>query len=164
VEAIWKNRVSQKDKAHAAEARALRDEAAANKARADRLEAEQRTRTQGDLSEADRWKAQAEAANAALEQERQQRIAEVRVTKYPAAAEALDEAIILSMDEGKLAALNARLTSDGEPPAPSGPIDPNSAPKRPATPPSSPGDKSVEELQGDLKKYGPSYADRVVNG
>lgn len=158
IEAIWKNRVSQKDKAHAAEAKALREErdaalAAANaKVKAEAV----------DASEADQWKARAEAAEKAAADERQARIIDVRSAKYPAAAEALGADVIAAMDEGKLAAANARLSSD-EPPAPS-PMDPNAAPKRNPAPPKSAGDKSVADLESDLRKFSPEFSERIANG
>ena len=159
IEAIWKNRVSQKDKAHNAEAQALRNQNETLKQRLERMEAEQRQKNEGDLSEADQWKAKAEDAERRAQQADQQRVIDVRLAKYPAAAEALDEAVLGSMDEGKLAALNTRLAGEGSPP--SGPIDPNSAPKRNPAPPKSAADKSVAELESDLERYGPAFAARI---
>jgi len=155
IEAIWKNRVSQKDKAHAAESTALRSERDELNRRLQRMEAEAQARTQGELSEADAWKAKAEDAERRLQQTEQQRVIDVRLAKYPAAAEALDESVLGAMDEGKLAALNTRLAGEGSPS--SGPIDPNSAPKRNPAPPKSPNDKTVAELEADLERYGPAY-------
>jgi hypothetical protein len=155
IEAIWKNRVSQKDRAHAAEAKALRERAEAAEAKAARTaEAE----AEGS-SDADQWKAKYEASQKAVEQERTERLIEVREAKYPMAAEALEPEVLAKMDEGKLAALNARL-DDGEP-APSGRIDPNAAPRRTPSPPTSPRDKSVAELEADLKRYGPGYVNQI---
>lgn len=151
VEAIWKNRVAGKDKAHAAETKALREQLAAAEARANRkVEVEA-----AGSSDAEQWKAKYEEAQQAAEQERQARLIEVREAKYPLAAEALEPAQLASMDEGKLAALNARLDTDETPPA--GRIDPNAAPRRTPSPPANPKDRSVEELEADLKRYGPAY-------
>jgi hypothetical protein len=151
IEAIWKNRVAGKDKAHAAETATLRQQIADYEARLT-------TKQQQDLenmTEAEQWKAKAKAAEDERDAERQQRVLEVRQTKYTAAAENLDEATLASMDEAKLAALNARLTGDEAPPPPI--MDPNTAPKRTSSPPASSRDKSVEELESDLKKHEPEF-------
>lgn len=152
VEAIWKNRVSQKDKAHAAEAKALREQVASYEKRLSaKAEADS-----ADESETGQWKAKYEEAQKAADQERQARLIEVREAKYPLAAEALEPEILAQMDEGKLAALNARLDSE-EAPATGTRIDPNAAPRRSPSPPTSTRDKSVAELEADLKQHGPAY-------
>jgi hypothetical protein len=158
IEAIWKNRVSKKDAAHDAEVKALRENLAAAEKRATAKAAAEAA----DASEADQWKARAEAAEAQVQQERQDHIREVRSTKYPHAAEALDPDVIAAMDEGKLASLNSRLSGEEEEPS-GGPIDPNAAPKRPPTPPTAPKEKSVAELEGDLRKFAPEFIADMAN-
>lgn len=156
VEAIWKNRVSQKDRAHDAEVKALRARAEAAEARAARkAEAD----AEGS-SEAEVWKTRYEEAQKTADQEREARLIEVREAKYPLAAEALEPAILATMDEGKLAALNARLDNEADAPAPSkgSQIDPNAAPRRSPAPPKPTEAKSVAELESDLKRYGPEFA------
>ena len=157
VEAIWKNRVAGKDRAHAAETATLRSQIDALNTRLATREAEDQT----SMSEAEREKARADAAEAALTEERKGRTLDVRTVKYAAAAEALEPDVLAIMDEPKLAALNARLKGEDEaaaaaavPPAP--PIDPNAAPRRTTTP-QAPREKSVEELESDLEKFSPDF-------
>jgi len=154
VEAIWKNRVAGKDRAHAAETATLRQQLDEQNRRLQAMEAERQQREGSDLSEVERLRQQLAEKDQAIETERRQRVLDTRRVKYADAAEALDEDVLAAMDEAKLAALNARLSSGEEPPAP---IDP-SAPKRGSTaPPKSQEDKSVEELESDLRKYSPEF-------
>lgn len=157
VEAIWKNRVAGKDRAHAAAEQALREERDRIAAERDALKREREQQQQSTMSEADRYKAQAEQFQRELEQERQQRVIDLRTVKYSAAAEHLDTQALFAMDEGKLAALNARLTGEAEPAGSGGPIDPNMAPKRSAAPPSSPAEKTKDDLLADLQKHEPEF-------
>jgi len=142
VEAIWKNRVAGKDRAHNEEVRVLREQLEAAKA------------PKPDGSDSEDWKTKAEQAEAKLAEKEKAHAVEVRSVKYTAAAEALDPDILASMDEAKLAALNARLAGDEEPPPI---IDPSAAPRRTSGPPTPPREKSVEELESDLKRLEPEY-------
>lgn len=153
VEAIWRNRVSGKDRAHAAETATLRQQIEEYKTRLTQKEV---TDLEG-ASDAEQWKARYEAEQQRADAAERQRLVDVRMAKYGAAAETLDEATIASMDEAKLAALNARLSGDD--PVRVIPIDPNAAPKRPSTPPAAPREKSVAELESDLAKYAPEMTD-----
>lgn len=102
IEQFWRNRQSQSDKAHAAEAAALRE-------RIQQLEQSSSTgpRTAGDQSEDSN--ALIEQLRSQLAEEKQLRVTETRAAKYPYAAEALDEVALSQMDEGKLANINQRL-------------------------------------------------------
>ena len=155
VEAIWKNRIAGKDRAHAAEAATLRQQIEAANQRAAAAEARKAAEDAANMTEAEQWKAKAEENARELERERQTRILEVRSTKYSAAAEHLDEGALVAMDEAKLAALNARLQGD-EPPPPPPIVDPNT-PRRPSTAPPAPRERSVEELEADLRKHEPAF-------
>jgi len=143
VEAIWKNRVAGKDRAHNAEVAELRRQLDAAKA------------PKPDGSDSEDWKTKAEEAAALLAEEKKARALDVRSVKYAAAAESLDPETLASMDEAKLAALNARLSGDEETVIP--PIDPSAAPRRSSAPPAGPRDKSVDELESDLKRLEPEY-------
>lgn len=157
VEAIWKNRIAGKDRAHAAETATLRQQIEAANARAEAAERRKAAEDQANLSEADQWKAKATENERLLAEERQTRIVEVRTAKYGAAAEHLDASALAAMDEAKLAALNARLL-DVEAPAPTL-IDP-STPRRPSTtPPAGPRDKTTAELEADLRRHESAFVE-----
>jgi hypothetical protein len=153
IEAIWKNRVAGKDRAHNAEVTSLREQVAER----DRQLAAKRTKEEGEMSDYEREKARADAAEERATEVERQRVLDTRTLKYPSALEALDEATFAGMDEAKLAALNARLTGDEAPTSPPQIMDPSAAPKRTSAPPASPRDKPVAELEDDLKKYAPEW-------
>ena len=160
VEATWKTRVSNKDKAHAAAEQVLRDQIVSLTERAERAEKSLREGNQTGSAEADQWKAQYEAEKTAREQDAARYTTEVRSAKYPYAAEALDAMGLVSMDEAKLAALNVRLSDEGEP-APTGHVDPSSARRGSPEPPKPLGERSVAELTAELERQGPAFADRL---
>ena len=157
VEAIWKNRVSGKDKAHAAEVEALRKHNETLQSRLSAVEKEALSKETVSGSEAELWKGKATELEAQLAQERQARITETRAAKYPYAAEMLGVEGMASMDEGKLAGLNARLSDEGGDVPPPPVIDPNSAPRSAATPPTPLREKSVADLKGDLERLSPEF-------
>lgn len=170
VEAIWKNRVAGKDRAHAQETATLRSQNADLTSRIQALEREQEARNMDNLSEAEQWKAKAEAAERELANERATNVVQTRTLKYGAAAEALDAQTLASMDEAKLAALNTRLgggaplpPEEGTPPAPeqstesTPPVLPDQAPRRSPNPTSGPRDKEVGELESDLERFAPGW-------
>lgn len=158
VEAFWKNRVSGKDRSHAAETAELRRQLAEAQTRAS-TEAQQREQQAGELTESEQqWKQKYEDAEKRATEAEQARVRETRTAKYAAAAEHLDEATLVSMDEAKLAGLNARLTGD-EAPAPP-PMDPN-APRRESASPPAPRERSVEEMEADLKAQESEFLQRM---
>lgn len=152
VEAIWRNRVAGKDRAHAAEAAELRRQIEALNQRITAGQSQSGQVT--DPDDASQWKAKAEAAEQALREKEAAHAVEVRLAKYPAAAEVLSESALAAEDEAKLAALNARLSEESAAPPPV--MDPN-APRRPSQTPSTPRDKGVDELESDLKKFEPEF-------
>jgi len=156
VEAIWKNRVSQKDRAHAAAEAALRSQIdELNRQNAGKQAADQAT-----MSDVEREKARADAAEQRAAEAERQRSVDIRSLKYTAAAELLDPTELAAMDEARLAALNARLTGDPDAPPPPR-VDPNSAPKRSSAPPSPLREKTVAELESDLKRLEPEYRQQL---
>jgi hypothetical protein len=157
IEAIWKNRVAGKDRAHAASEAALRDQIAdLNR----RLEGKAAVDAEN-MSDVERANARAEAAEQRAQAAEQQRLLDVRSVKYAAAAEALDDpAQLATMDEAKLAALNARLTGDETPPPPTV-IDPNAARRPGSTPPAAPRERSIEQLESDLKDQAPAFLESL---
>lgn len=151
VEAEYKARLSGKDKAHAAEVAELRRqlEAAQQTGTSAATETQQATAT---VEELKRQLAEAQNANKQQAQRYEQTL---RSTKYPHAAEALDPQTLATMDEAKLAGLNARLAPSSPAPAP-GRVDPSTPAREAAPKPTT--EKSVEELKADLAKYGPQFA------
>ena len=152
VEAEYKARLSGKDKAHSAEVAELRRQ----------LEAAQQTsqsaatvEEQANASVEELRKRLAEAEKA-RQQDAQQFQAQLRTTKYPYAAEALDPQVLATMDEAKLSGLNARLT----PSRPGAGVDPSTPPRtteqaKPLT------EKSTAELKQDLARLGPAFANEL---
>lgn len=157
VETIWKTRVSNKDKAHAAEVAVLRQQIT-DKDRALQAKAQTDSASQ---SEADQWKTKYEAEVKASEDRQNQYLTEVRTAKYPNAADVLDAMQIVQMDEAKLAALNSRLTEDEVPTG--GRVDPSAA-RRTSTPPKPLQAQSVAELEAELAKHGPAFAESLNSG
>ena len=148
VEAEWKNRVSSKERYFAATEKSLRDQIAS-------LEAGQETAQKaadGNLSEVDALKAQLKAEKDARKQEKANATATLRTTKYPEAASTLDVSTLASMDEAKLAGLEARLTQAPTP----APVDPSTPPRATAAPEST--DKSAADLKADLERLSPDFA------
>lgn len=114
-DAFWKNRVSAEAKAHAAEKRQLREEAAAARAEAktaaETLEASRRA----GMSDLEIAQQEAREAKAELERVRSEATISTLKARFPDAAEALDDAVLASMPEEKLAALQSRLGGSPEP-------------------------------------------------
>jgi hypothetical protein len=148
VEAEWKHRVSQKDKAHAAETKNLRDQIAALSGVASTAE---QTAT-GSLSEAEALRQQLATAQKTLQQKDAEHAAQLRTIRFPNAAEALDASALAAMDEAKLAGLEARLSA----PAPRGiPIDPSTPPRAPSGGGKPIEEKTSAELREDLRRMAP---------
>ena len=158
IEAIWKNRIAGKDRAHAAEAATLRQQVEEANRRAAAAEARKQQEDEADMSEADQWKRRAEEAERKAEAAERQRVLDVRSAKYAAASELLDEAALVSMDEAKLAALNARL-SDEEAPQPSL-VDPNT-PRRSSSSTTAPRERSIAEMEEDLKRHESAFEESL---
>lgn len=152
----WRHRVSQKDKAHAAEAKALRDQLAAfEQQEATRRRAEEEAR-KASMTEAQRFEAERTELQRQLEQERQRTTVEIRKVKYPAIAADLDDQALAVMDEAKLAGLNARLTASGGSVEPPSLIDPNSAGRPQA--PTAPAEQTSDQIKAQLASLGPAFA------
>ena len=136
VEAYWRKRMSNSDKAHAAAEKALREQL------------ERRSSPAGDASGSS--EVQSDVLRELQEKVKQ---AEARATqaelkaKYPAALQAVGDAAVY-MDEARLAALNESLNFDAGRPTR---IDTNN-PSRSATVPKAVEEKSIDELLNDLKQ------------
>lgn len=154
VEAFWRNRMSGKDKADAAEKKALREQIAA-------LESQQKASPQqgGD----DPREAEIARLKQELEQTKVMSAIETRKAKYPFAADSLDDDTLARMDEARLAGLNARLGTEAEPQRKGSYSDPNAAQRRTqtATPPT---EKSPDDLKSDLRKYSPGFVNDLFGG
>lgn len=151
VEAEYKARLSGKDKAHAAETAELRRqlEAAQQTSQTAATESSTKDATVEDLQ---RQLAEAQKTAKQQQQDFQQTL---RSTKYPHAAEALDPQTLATMDEAKLAGLDARLKPSAAP----APVDPNTPPAGEAPKPTS--EKSVEELRADLARESANFAAQI---
>lgn len=153
VEAEYKARLSGKDRAHAAEVATLKSQIEALSGE----KAQATSQAEGTLSEVDQLKRQLSEAQKNAKQQEQQYTATLRSTKYPYAAEALDPQVLATMDEGKLAGLDARLKPNTRPGAG---VDPSTPPRETAAP--KPIDeKSAAELKQDLARFGPAFADDI---
>lgn len=148
VEAEWKYRVSQKDKAHAAETKSLRDQLAALSGVASTAE----QTASGSLSEAEALKRQLVETQRLLQQKDAEHSSQLRAIRFPAAAEVLDASALAAMDEAKLAGLEARLSA----PAPRGlPVDHSTPPRTPPSAQKPIEEKTSAELRDDLRKMSP---------
>lgn len=155
VEAQWKHRVSQKDRAHAAAEQALRDENDALKRQLGTL-SQPRSQSNGQSgaqadAEADVLRQQLADNQKALDEERRQRTLDARKAKYPALAHSVGEAgidIFATSDEATLARLNAQL-DDG---SSTGTFAPTSPRRTPPAPTKGLGDMSKAELELELRR------------
>lgn len=153
VEAFWRNRFSQRDRAHNAETAALREQINALQQRSAGS-----TPTEAPSPEAARV-AELEAALAA---ERARAEAANRKAQYPLVGSILGDDIA-NVDPAKLAALEASYESGARGPM----IDPNSAPRNAgvmAQPQKSMNEKSKDELLADLRKIAPAYQQAAKEG
>mgnify|MGYP001825072472 CR=1 FL=1 len=154
VEAEYKARLSGKDRAHAAEVAALRAQLESTQGHAQT--ATQQQEAAGDeVAALKRQLAEAQKVNAQTKQEYEQTL---RSTKYPFAAEALDPQTLATMDEAKLAGLDARL----KPSAPPVPVDPNT-PQGGAPAPKPTSEMSSKELKAELARQSGTFAEELRN-
>jgi flagellar biosynthesis GTPase FlhF len=160
LDAQWRNRVSQKDKAHAAEMKALREQQAATERSLSEFRRQQEQARLAGMSEAERVAAERDALRQELEQERQGRVIDTRKARYPHIAAELDDSAIAVMDEGKLASLNARLSGgSAEPPSL---IDSNSAARPQNGVPTRVEDMSTEQLKAQLARESDAFAREIA--
>lgn len=159
----WRNRMSQRDKAHAAELKALRERNEATERSLQEFRTRQEQQRLAGMSEAERVAAERDQLRQELEAERQARVIDTRKARFPHIAAELDDQSIAVMDEGKLAALNTRLSVNPASVEPPSLIDPNSAARTMANPPTAPGEKSSEALKADLAAMGPAFS-REIGG
>jgi hypothetical protein len=141
IEAEWRNRISKSDKAHAAEARVLREQLAAAQA----AKAPEGAQPSGDVKEmADLVK----RLQQEVETERAGRAIDARKSKYPAASQALGDEVLAQMDEARLAALDASLDGDARTPRR---VDLNNPARTRPAGSKSPDDMTIEELRAYLR-------------
>lgn len=155
--AYWQKRMSGKDRADAEEKRVLREALAAAEARSAATAAASSNGQPATGPDPEVARLQRE-----LEQERQNRVIDTRKAKYPQAAANMSDEALAVMDEAKLAGLNARL-DDGDL---GGTFIAPTSPKRPAVTPKKPdSEKTVAELQDELRAAaGPYQAWRQQRG
>ena len=155
VEAQWRHRVSQKDRAHAAAEQALRDE---NDALRRQVEASTKPRSQssgqsgeGNDPAVETLRQQLDEQRRATEAERAARVIEQRKAKYPALARNIGEAgnsIFATADEATLARLNAQY-DDG---SSTGTFAPTTPRRAAMTPPKALGEMTKAEIEEELRK------------
>jgi hypothetical protein len=156
----WQKRMSGMQRAHNEETRVLREQVAALQAAATQTTQQASQQTSTLSEEAQAYKRQADEAQKALQAERQTRIVETRSIKYPYAAETLgDPGVLLSMDEAKLAGLNARLAPSVNPR--SGLMDANGAARTGPEPEKPLAKKTSAELKADLARLAPAWSAEV---
>ena len=151
VDAQWRNRMSQRDKAHAAELKALRDRQEASDRQLKALQDADEQRRLAGMSEAERVQAQNKQLQDDLAAERLGRVADVRRAKYPNIAGEFDDSVLAAMDDGRLADLNVRLGS-AQTATPQSLIDPNSAARSQPAVPNGSQPKTLEELQVEFRR------------
>jgi hypothetical protein len=160
VEAFWRNRFSNRDRAHNAETAALRAQIDAARATPPST-----APVPGESPEA----ARVRELEAQLARESQARQVAQLQQKYPAAAATVGDAI-LAMEETRIIGLEAALSGAAPTAAPRSVIDPNAAPRRAAGPaPGSPeakplNEKTKDELLGDLKRLAPAFQQAAKEG
>jgi len=148
VEAEYRARLSGKDRAHAAEKKALED-------RIRELSTADQQRKDGQMDEAAQLRAQLTAAEErakVAEQQAQQASIEARKARFPHAVEALGDDLVASASEEKLASLENRLkggaAGDDQPILSNGSARPAGDPVKPTEA------KTREELRADLVRFG----------
>jgi len=152
LDAKWRHRVSQKDKAHAAAEQTLRDENAALQRQLEaRTPASGQSGKVGEDTNLRALQEQLAQSNKDIAQERALRAQDARKAKYPALARQVGNAgdsIFASADEATLARLNA-LADDETDSAPLA----STSPRKPAPAPGkSYNDMTKEELETELKR------------
>jgi hypothetical protein len=162
VEAEWKHRFSQRDKAHAEETKTLRDQLGRLQAAEDERRRAEETKRQENMTDAQRMQDQIASLQRQLEDRDKAYTVEVRKVRFPNIAAELDDSALAVMDEAKLAALDARL--NGQTATPPSLIDPNSAARAvngsSITPP---GEKTSDQLKAELERLGPQFAQEITN-
>lgn len=163
VEAEYKARISGKDKAHAAEAEALRQENARLKEADDlRRKAEEEART-ANMTADQRAQEHIKTLTQQMEDKDRAHMVELRKIKYPTVASELDEAVLLVTDESKLAGLEAKLSGSTAAVPPPSLIDPNSSVRQNGTTPDV-REKTTDELKADLAKQSAAFAEEIAQG
>jgi hypothetical protein len=152
VEAIWRNRFSQRDRAHNAEVQSLREQLTA-------LQSAPPSQPPADGSNPDGgYKARWEQTQRELEQERQARAIDSRRAKYSALAGEVppEDGMWASANDETLARLNATLNGPAPAPEPTGLIDRNN-PRRDTPASAKPVEQmSKDELLRELERAAPA--------
>jgi hypothetical protein len=159
-EAEWRHRMSERDRAHNAELAQLRQNLSAlqeaEKAKAEEVEAARRAK----MSAEELVRDQVATLERQLEEERRGRVLDSRKARFPNIAADLDDASLAVMDEGKLAALEAKLSGRAAPPPSL--IDQNSAARNgTGSPANAPSEKTSDQLKQDLVDMAPAFAKEI---
>lgn len=151
VEAIWRNRFSQRDRAHNAEVDSLRTQLEDA-----RRSAEGKPTGNGQEQQPDSYKSRYEQTQKELEQERQLRQVTERRLRFPALANEIpaDDPTWVSGRDETLARLNATFQQPAPLP-PTGHVDANN-PSRPNIVPRPVSEMTKDELLQELKRLAPA--------
>lgn len=144
IEAYWRKRISNSDKAHAASEKVLREQLAAAQGRA----VEAASPGGGDSKEMTDL---VERLQREVAEERAGRAIDTRKAKYPSASAALGDEVLAQVDEARLAALNEQLVQERSPL----PVDRNNPGRRMPAGPKALDDMSIDELKAHLKTLPP---------
>jgi hypothetical protein len=149
VEAIWRNRFSQRDRAHNAEVESLRQQLDEARRSAD-------AKPTDGQAQPDSYKARFEQSQQELERERQARQVTERRLRFPALSQEVpaDDPMWVSGRDETLARLNATFTAPAPPP-PTGHVDANN-PSRSNLAPKPVAEMSKDELLAELKRLAPN--------
>lgn len=161
VEAEWANRMSGKDKAHAAEIKALKEQHAAELAAAGNSAHQLTEEARAKMTDAEALAAENATLKTSLEAERKGRVLDTRKAKFPAASESLGDDVVATMDEEKLTALEARLATPGAVPPPAVPLS-NTAAKTGGDQPIT--EKTSADLIADLERFSPGFVADLSGG
>jgi hypothetical protein len=157
VEAIWRNRFSQRDRAHNAEIQSLKEQMDDLK-----RSSQSSAAAPADGQPADGgYKARYEQLQRELESEKALRAVDARRGKYPALGSevAADDPMWTSAKDETLARLNAQLSAPPKP-APTGHIDPNNPAKTPANTKKL-DQMTADELKRELQRLSPAEQARM---
>jgi hypothetical protein len=164
VEAEWRHRTSQRDKAHAEETKVLREQLGRFEAAENARRSAEETQRQANMTADQRMQDQIASLQRQLEDRDKAYTVELRRTRFPNIAAELDDSALAVMDEGKLAALDAKLGS-GQAASPPSLIDPNSAARTVnGSPTTTPGEKTTDQLKADLERFAPEFIREIAPG
>jgi len=156
VEREYQARISGKDKAHAEEAKALRDQLARYQATEEQARKAEEVQRQQNMTAEQRMQDQVTSLTRQLEETQRNHTVELRKTRFPNVSAELDDNVLAVADEGKLASLEAKLTAGLGGNVPPSLIDKNSV-ARTGNGTTSPQEQTIPELLAQLEREAPAF-------